>query len=228
MGLGVRGIFPPAQNAITGLDWVDFVAATGYVVFDGINAIDSGGDNYMLIDAQAAKGAFGNDNRAGSGTKSTPFVTVTQGGGAGPTKSMDLDFDSTEFQLPRTIEGDAFIGLTLGGDDASSTGGAFIIAKLRKWNGSTETNIASVQSETLTLLTNKETSHALKIVVPRTHFKQGEQIRLTIEFWSTDSVWTALFHIPDNTAHSGATDTAPGTAGNTRLAVAIPFKLDFL
>ncbi|KKK80157.1 hypothetical protein LCGC14_2826290, partial [marine sediment metagenome] len=211
-----------------GFDWVDFVAATGYVIFDGVNAINSTGSNYMLIDAQAASGAFGNDNRAGSGAKTTPFITVTQGGGAGPTKSMDLDFDATQFQLPRTIEGDAFVGLTLGGDDGSSTGGAFIIAKLRKWDGSSETDIASVQSETLTLTLNKETSYALKIVVPRTHFKQGEQIRLTIEFWSTGTQFTALFHLPDNAAHTGGTSTAPGTVGNTRMSVAIPFKLDFM
>ena len=225
----MNSIFPQSREVLANYNWIDLVSATGYVMFDGINARDSGGSNYMLIDSSAAAGVFGNDNlNIGAGPDTTPFITVVDGLGAGPTKCLDANFDLSPFQLPRTLEGSAFVGLSLGSDSATANGSVQIKAKLRKWNGASETEIVATNSEIKNLLTNTSHSYALKLTVPKTHFKKGEQLRLTIELWSTDINQIALFHIPDNTAYTEAAETADGKAGNTRLTLAVPFKLDFM
>lgn len=225
MALNFKGLFPPGKEILANFDLIDVVSATGVVVFDGVNAIDSTGDNYILADSAIAAGAFGNDKRPPGATAvgTAPFITIVNGGAT----VIDVDFDLTPFQLPRTIEGDAFVGLSISADKTSSCTDVVVTAKLRKLNGG-ESEIVSVTGETRNYLSNSENASVIKLTVPKTHFKAGEQLRLTIQVSSTNANQLGLFHIPDNSIFNPTMLVAPGSAGNTRLSVAIPFKLDIL
>ena len=223
--MAINSIFPQARELLVNYDWIDILSATGYITFDGINAVDSTGDKYILLDHTAAAGAFGNDNRSPVPAQdATSFITVVGGGGVGPTRCINISFDLSAFQLPRTVEGNAFVGLTLGADVSVDVSDVQVKAIFKK----NTTTIVTTSSEIRDLSSNTENSFALKLVVPKTKFKKGDYIKLTIEVWSTDSDDIGLFHIPDNTAHSGSTRVANGSAGNTRLSLAVPFKLDFM
>ena len=208
--------FPPRAEFNANYDWINLLSTTGYVVFDGINMLDASGNNYILIQEDNAETLQGLSTTVDA-------VMITQLN-ANSGQSCDLDFDSSILQVPRTIEGDCYVRVSLA--DAAA-GGAFpngtvITAKLRKWDGTTETEIANAVSTTKDLTDAGHITQTLKIAVPRTHFKKGDLIRMTILVSTTDNDDYWLGHNPaDNAIESF-------DAGNSRLVVAIPFKLDFM
>ncbi len=184
-----------------------------------------GSGNYLLTPAgnianlfNTASGVGGTAVRIdGTSTSSSSFV-----------KSIDQDFDLTEFQLPRTIKGDAVVKIGFAFDEigTSSNYSAYVIAKIRKYSiGTGEVEIASVQSSTQIPNNDTEYGITLNLTVPQTHFKKGEQLRLTIECWvkhdaGTSSCRARLSLFPPNTV------TSVFSAGNSRLVLMIPYKLN--
>ena len=101
--------------------------------------------------------------------------------------ALDLDFDVTEFTGSRTIGGTATLNighecLSNSGSEVTST----ITARIRKWDGSTETPIASAVSETLNSSAQilQIRIHNMPIVIPKTVFARGETLRLSIAMTS--------------------------------------------
>ena len=219
-------LFPPRREILASYDWIDVISATGYIVFDGVNAQDSTGNNYVLLDSSHSRTIV---PLSPSGYVLTRISTDVYGNGVGGTPGMgtDIDFDLTEFQLPKTIKGQALIGISYSGDGIVGDDplNVYLIARLRKWDGSSETEIASVQSPTqASVISSEEVGLFLKMDIPQTHFKKGEQLRLTIEVWSeSNTTFTMdLAHDPNNG------EVAQFSAGNSKLSIAIPFKLDFM
>ena len=211
MALNFSGLFPPSKPFNVNYDWIDVAGATGHIEFNGLNAFDTDGDNWILI--QSDNNSIVSDL---GGTNLIKRTEKTTNGGT----SFEEDFDLTPFQLPRTLEGDAFFRIGLVGAGANVTT-CIITAKIRKWDGSLETEIASKASAAFTLLA--ETTRTLQITVPRTHFKKGENLRLTVTISSADSGnQYRIGHDPQDKA------VASVSAGNTKLSLTIPFKLDFL
>ena len=211
--------FPlPSESAVASYNYYDIAEGTGIKLFYGCGISDSTGQDYILTEnqiypAQAAKEI--------TGTTTSASYALTS----------DTDFDLTAFNTPRTIRGTAYINFCFGA--ATSDGGAGytkIIAKLRKWDGSTETEIASNTSEelvTTTAFTNRLASFT--ITIPETHFKIGEQLRLTMLQYAytvggTKTTTTTYGCDPmnmDGTITPSTDDTAI-----TQLKLWIPFKLD--
>jgi hypothetical protein len=213
-GIG-QNIFTHRPTINANYDWIDLVSATGQILFYGLNAVDSVGDNYTLIPSDAVQSVYGAD------LATTVAVTKTQVTGNSGT-SFDKDFDLSAFQLPRTIEGTGLVRVSLRASGVQ-VDGIVITALLRKWDGATETEVASISSDTFALGAGSETSRTLKLTIPRTHYKKDEQIRLTIRVATTDNDVYLVAHSPQDAALTGAF-----SAANSRLAVVIPFKLDFL
>ena len=99
-------------------------------------------------------------------------------------ETLDDDYDLTAFNIPRTVEGTGLIeipwGLSIGG--ASGTVTLTITATLRKWDGTTETDIASVISPTASQVNTGADTGAvgfftLPIVIPATVFSSGDVLR---------------------------------------------------
>jgi predicted acyl esterase len=143
----------------------------------------------------------------------------------------DFDFDLTAFNNPNTIRGTAVINLCARGTgEAGTTTTTWVHARIRKWDGTTETEIANGRSEGF----NATSTTTIKIVnfkvdIPKTQFKKGETLRITIELRfsnSSSDQGGSMAHDPmnrDGTTISPSTDDPTST---TKLEVYIPFDID--
>ena len=211
------------EGAIASYAYTDIAEGTGVVLFYGFNSHDDGTDDYHLgINA----------------VRSNDKITINTAAGAANAKRLDIDFDVT-FNRPQNIKGNAIgtISWIAGDSNTANYGGtSYAVMKIRKWDGTTETEIASnTKSETFTV-PNLEANGTVKLVRANiasvNHFKKGETLRVTIELWSTggsSGTTIGLCHDPADravtTAEYGVSgiDLAPET---TQLKIYVPFVLD--
>jgi len=228
MALNMPGLFPPKGELQANFDWIDIVGATGFIVFDGFNCPDSSGNNYVLMREAESKDVVNSANKynIGAGNETAYFTRGTgTGSGGNPTNALDLDFNTSELQLPVILKGEAKVKIGIGADSANQVANCTITAKLRKWDGSSETEIVSVSSNTATLTANIEYSETFSLSVPLTLIKKGEQIRLTIQIATEDVDKVGLAHNPNDTATTIG-GTAGVSAGNSRLVLVLPIKIN--
>jgi hypothetical protein len=151
------------------------------------------------------------------------------------TKRIDEDFDIT-FDKPQIIEGVALVkvihGIKCSACVATASATAYIVAKIRRWNGVSEYDLASATSRTLGASCpggpcRIDYINGLEMTLPRTKFAVGDVFRLTIEVWtmtfgSTGTTWTFAFgHDPPNrTSPSGV------LLEGTMLLTSAPLRID--
>jgi hypothetical protein len=241
MSLNFDTLFGPYQdktNTIYSYDWVDVDSATGFVAYDGLAATDSTGTKYLLERSTERANLFSTyagvvDNHR------FPNTWLNQGNYTTLTKAIDADFDTSDFKKTRTLRGKAYVKVPIGTWGLAGSGTGYIqafyfIAKIRKWNGATETEIASVQSATATTSSGDgdidiKNYMAASVEVPETTLAVGETLRLTIEVWldiaNDTTVGVGLGHDPQNDA-----DVVGGgvgfAAGDSRLVFACPYKIE--
>jgi hypothetical protein len=95
--------------------------------------------------------------------------------------NVDLDFDVV-LNTPRSIKGNAFVSLTLQGTKNSGAGYLKYTAYIRKYSGTTETDIANATSEEIGFNSNTD-QKTLTIKIPIAsvvNFKKGDTLRLSI------------------------------------------------
>lgn len=223
MTLNFGNLFPNRPEFFVNYNFTDFSSNVGYVLYDGMGLSIDGGTQYLLFPSSNASSFVGSADYFGSATE-TSSGTIS---GDTEQKVIDIDFDSSEFKIPRTIEGTALFRCGIGLNSSANGDSAYIIIKLRKWDGSTETEIASVQSETVTISgsTPKEYSFTLSTeITTRTIIKKDEQLRITVEVWTTNfDTDNVLF---PHRADDGEISTTPTlSSGNTRFISAIPFEV---
>lgn len=175
------------ENVLSSFDYFDIADGTGVEKFWLFASELTGGIDYHL-----------NSEIVYSSLIDTQAV-IPIGASA---KLIDLDFDLTAFNLPRAIRGTAIFQITLKVDSSTGTAvtSGFIIARIRKGD---DTEIASAQSQTIAPAnnTNEWAILNIPIVIPKTGFKKGETLRLTIEAWgaATNAAGTIFIgHDPRN------------------------------
>ena len=148
-------------------------------------------------------------------------------GVSGNALRINNDFDF-ELSAPLTIEGQAIISAPIAVRRSGSSNSGFFIFKIRKWDGTTETEIASNQSSTHTNNSISGTTYrmtATDITIPRTHFKIGETLRITIEVWGSGQAspcYVEYAHDPMNrTTGWDATGAVP-----SKLTFQIPIRIN--
>jgi hypothetical protein len=149
-------------------------------------------------------------------------VAVTLTNEASYIKALDLDFDTSIFQLTQTFEGTCNITFShsiTGGNQ----GNTYLIFKIRKWDGTTETEIAEVQTENInSSLGDKEITGLTKVTIPRTNFAVGETLRLTMEVWGINNHATpVIITIKTDPTNRNGTATNPNF-----LKLNMPQRLD--
>ena len=87
----------------------------------------------------------------------------------------DIDYDLSPFSTPRDIKGTGFINIPYNLGDGES---GYLTCKVRKWDGTNETEIASVVTNTASGASVGIFS--VPITIPLTHFKIGETLRFTV------------------------------------------------
>lgn len=198
--------FTTSSQAVASYDFTDIVSGTGYITLYAGNT-DGG---YFLSNIQY----FSNQKQ----------LTSEDIGIVSDSTIFDLDYDVL-LQKSITIKGDVLVtvahGSTQGGGGTIDT---YVIATLRKWDGTTETDLGSV-----TMDTNQNTSgikYGLNTgeinIASRTTIKEGDTLRLNIVVKATTTINSAQdVHLLNDP--KGRT---VGTAESSQLTVLIPTPLD--
>lgn len=165
-----------------------------------------------------------------SGTSSSPPTDAYE-------NTLDVDFDLSAFNAPKDVYGTAYVNgyfeVQTTGTGANGTGK--LTLKLRKWDGSAETEIASVDLEVATVHNDTQSKLfllSLPITTP-VHFAVGDILRLTVMgYYKKTEVGTGggtgritFGHDPQNRDGSyiiPSTDAPPST---TQLKIWVPFKI---
>jgi len=221
-----QGLFPLRRKPLTNYDWTDIASATGYIEYDAYINVDSVGINYNLVETSNAGELFSsNDNTV---VLLENFMTKGESSSSTFAKTLSVDFDSYEFQLPRILKGRAYVHFGAFLNELSSVGANpeyYFIIRLRK---SDNTEIASVQTHTYQT-SDKEATYQVQMEVPKTLIKKGEKVRLTIEGWSRDvgddAHGIAIGGDPQDRADTLATGYSL-TAGNSRIVLTLPFRME--
>ena len=228
MPLNFPGLFPPGKEINITFDWTDLASATGYVSYDCYSTKDNTGITYLLIES-ANKGSL---TSITSYDEQTPrgHYALSQGeiNQTSSTKEVDVDFDTTAFQLPRTIRGTAYISFY---SHIHKTAGDsplwYMLVRIRKWNGTSETEIANNRTEEFSYKSNQDLLHNLTITIPKTLIKKGEQLRITIEGWGKAASGTSWITISGDPANLAQTDqTRSMAATKTRIITQIPYEIN--
>lgn len=214
----------PQEQAIASYDYFDIAEGTGIKKFYGLSTSLSTGTTYSLN----ANPLFSSEIGDSDSPASTNWTNV-----------QDKDFDLAPFNLPKIINGTAYISIYLNAyREGAGWLQAYITAKIRKWDGSSETEIASAQSETLDSSAGGAGARkvlTIPVTVPKTHFKKGETLRLTIVTaarYSGAGVSRAVIgYDPQNRDFIGnviADDITPSTDATqtTKVEFFCPFDLD--
>jgi len=220
----MSSIFPPGKEISVNFNWIDIVSGSGYITFYGTGVNLAAGETYNLVQSSISAAST---NVADLGSFLSKRIGTGKFGAF--QKVGDVDFDLSAATTPIAVEGKLMVCVPyfiLPEDHNSNVGITKIIAKLRKWDGATETEIASATSADVSwsrLTHGLEISNnvTLFIEVPLTNYKKGETIRLTIEYWGADtSGYTFSMENafnPDNTATGYFAD------GESRMSASIPF-----
>ena len=104
--------------------------------------------------------------------------------GTGAGTSSDFDFDTLIFNLPQTVKGTAYLSVTMS-EDTGTAVDMNLTAQVKKLVGSVETTISSVITSidwsSGATAEAKSKDFLLAIPLTQTHFRIGEQIRVTIK-----------------------------------------------
>ena len=215
MPLNQSSIFPPARQLNVNYNWADIASATGYVVYDGYGHNIDGGAEYSLVPYN-----FGGVLGGSTETDGTTGSVISSPSG-GYQKSIDLDFDVSEFKISQTVKGDAIIRLEWNMDiqGGADTRYSYSVVTIKKWDGVSETTVGTAQSAEKTSTVDVHTAANLKIELTETNFKKGDILRVTVELWGKitfagNNLQLRLYHDPQDTGN------------NKRLAIAIPYKIE--
>ena len=218
--MAVDKTFKTASQAIASFSFTDIAEGTGVQIFFGYTSELVGGVDEHLT------------------TKSSIFskkieTTFVQSADTNDVKRIDLDFDLSAFNFPKTIDGTGFFSTGMAISGAANAGlNFYLIVRIRKWDGTTETEIASAESNHINSSGTIKTIANMSIIIPKTHFASGETLRVTVEGWVQSRVTpagtgtVAIGHDPKN---GDATVLVPSTDAprtTTQMVIHIPFRIE--
>jgi hypothetical protein len=185
--------FPiPSESSIASYNYTDVEEGTGIVILYGARVQTKTVTSYILTRDTIYSNAIETTN-------------VTPGAA--------INFDLSEFNLPKIIKGTALISLS-----ASLTGGSYVdfTITFQKVSGGSASTLVSTTLERLSALARLTGS----AVIPQTHFKKGDNLRVVVN-GAMDSGSYFLAHDPANRNGVRYTSDIP-----SQMQIAIPFKLD--
>lgn len=168
--------FTTTSPVVASFDFSDIASGTGYENYYPMSRENTSGITYNLTSQQI----YSADNYRDvvrSGSSEVEF-----------TKDRDDDFDLTEFKFAKTASGVMSINIPYiyESDSAVNPNSFYFVVRLRKWDGTTETEVASVQTETVDSIATTAAYDLFScgVDVPKTHFRVGDILRVTIEVWT--------------------------------------------
>ncbi len=190
--VGVPDAYRKSEKFVASFPFADIADGTGTVIYQGFVAEDSVAATFNLTSDRTL---FSNKIES-TMTSNVPRV-----------------FNLTPFNFPKTIKGQAILRFSIGGVTSTTT----VVTKIQK------VDLASAVTDigTATALADISTENLVLVIdIPKTNFKKGENLRITLMV--VDEAGITLGHDPANRA--GAVITDP-TATPTRLELHIPYKI---
>jgi len=197
-------------DAFVSFDYVDFASGQSFVALYGTLTVDK----KMLI--RQTTPSYPTYQYVGTPNKPTAWETL-----------WDFDFD-TEFNVPTIIEGQTMANIPIGCYTIAAASSATVRATVtvRHWDGVTETDLVSNVSNVGTSINSSDgfVYDAVDLLIPRTKFKKGETLRLSVlvEGGGSSVVGTTknyfFGHDPANSSYSTG-----GFTLNLRLRFDVPF-----
>jgi hypothetical protein len=216
--------FTTQQQKLVNVNWSDIAGGTGHITFYGGEVANG---EYIL-----SRNTFYSNSIQTKEAQALNTNTFE--------KVIDIDFDTPILNLSQTIKGTGYFSCPFGWIQTSATSETmevYIIVKVRKWDGSSETEISNGQSKTLSKATSsvdKFTGNITAAVeIDKTYFAKGETIRITYELWSRHSL-AAIYqgqewfigHDPKSRIDDDILTSDFDTGDNTSLELNIPFDID--
>ncbi len=207
--------FTTAPPAIASYDYVDIADGTGVIVFQGATTKLVTTTSHFLTKSNI----YSNDIESAGSINSAAL-----------TKVLDVDFDTSILNFSRIMRGTAIINIPMN-ISSSATYTGVLIVRISKWDGSTETLIATATSETIGPATGSLSKvMAVHLTLPETPFKVGDAIRLGIEGWIQRTAGgvagtLTIAHDPQNRDGTKITPTGDATL-TTKLVANIPFEIN--
>jgi hypothetical protein len=176
---GIPQNFQSISPVIANYDFVDIASGTGYINFYAGKTVD--------LNLLSNFTYYSDNNKIATAGTEVFEINVY-------TLSLDVDFD-TVLNRPLDIRGKGILSLPIRLSAYGSVGTTqytYATVKLRKWDGVTETEICENDSSVLSAagtgsITTNYAMLSIDLNVPITHFKQGENLRLTILLYAKTS-----------------------------------------
>lgn len=207
--------FPlPSESAVASYNYTDMAEGTGVTMF---YLAATNGDN-ILTPNQIYSDVI--EYSTGAHNLTTDFV-----------KNMDVDYDLSAFNSPRTVKGTAYINFT---GHIWKSGTAVVTSKftikVRKWDGTTETEIGNATTAEITDAAGYKLT-ALAIPLTQTHFGIGDVLRVTIEGYDKEAApdSTNILIVGQDPMNRDGTYIIPSTddpVSITQSKIWIPFKIE--
>lgn len=207
--------FPlPSESAVASYNYTDMAEGTGVTMF---YLAATNGDN-ILTPNQIYSDVI--EYSTGAHNLTTDFV-----------KNMDVDYDLSAFNSPRTVKGTAYINFTF---HQWKSGTAVVTSKftikVRKWDGTTETEIGNATTAEITDAAGYKLT-ALAIPLTQTHFGIGDVLRVTIEGYDKEAApdSTNILIVGQDPMNRDGTYIIPSTddpVSITQTKIWIPFKIE--
>jgi len=160
--------FPlPSESAVASYDYTDVAEGTGVTIF---NLVGATGDNILTKETVYADKI---EEEIAITDTTSEYVKV-----------FDVDYDLSAFNMPKTIEGTGLVNFSqYGSGSGDETSCWYFTIVVKKYDGSTETTIGTVNSSTLSATGNHLTTNLelLPITLSKTHFAIGDILRVTVE-----------------------------------------------
>lgn len=170
---GIPQNFQSISPVIANYDFVDIASGTGYITFyPGLslnNTIYTTVNDIVLSNFKFYT------------TGPNPYIGGTLSSSATKSVVADYDFDVV-LNRPMDISGKAFVNLPVYTNQSSGStdGDVYFVVAVSKWDGSTETQIASSEIQLYPVVIDGYRMLCTSFTLPLTHFKRGETLRLTL------------------------------------------------
>ena len=162
----------------------------------------------------------------GQNTPYSYLIETTAGVGTGPDMGPDLDFDM-EFNLPKLLKGTCYIQYSWVVTNSTGSNSNFPQAIIRKWDGTTETDILLLSGSVIDSASGARRSALLSGEIPATLFKAGETLRVTCGISKTTAGSNPQGTIGHDPQNRDGTVIVPSTTPSvtTKLQAFIPFRI---
>lgn len=231
----------PGEGNIVSYDWTDLAEGTGIVVLYGGGLATSGAVSYRL-DKNTFDPWHEGASSSGGGSESTgrhKRFEQSKAAADGFINIFDLDFDTAQFNTPRTINGNMLCQIPFASTPYSSAGvpTSYVVVTVRKVTGGVETNLATGTSNTTTYQYIGDGTFSFNIDIPKTNFKKDDILRINVMYYAKNNNGSAescayllcydpLSRVVAAIDGSGSAFEKVGHSGNTAMKFHVPFRIE--